>query len=131
MNKMLSIAKGKCPCCHEGDVFHSKLQLLPIRFPVMREKCDVCNIRFEKEPGFFYGSMYVSYGLGVWEGISIYLFCRLFIAEAFDLRILYVIVASQLILRVVNYKLSRLIWMHMFVDKEKCESWKLQREIRI
>jgi hypothetical protein len=129
MNKMLSIAKGKCPCCHEGNVFERKLQFLPLKFPVMHEKCDVCGLRFEKEPGFFYGSMYVSYGLGVWEGIAIYLFCRLFISEAFDLRILYVIIASQLILRVVNYKLSRLIWIHMFVDREKCVSWKMQKRM--
>lgn len=131
MNKALSIAKGKCPCCNEGEVFHKQFQLLPIRFPVMREKCEVCGLRFEKEPGFFYGSMYVSYGLGVWEGIAIYLLCRLFISEPFDLRILYVIIASQLILRVVNYKLSRLIWIHMFADKQKCESWKVKREMGI
>jgi hypothetical protein len=105
------------------------MQFLPVKFPVMHEKCDVCGIRFEKEPGFFYGSMYVSYGLGVWEGIAIYLLGRLFTPEAFDLRVLYVIIASQLILRVVNYKLSRLIWMHMFVDKQGCISWKTQKEM--
>ncbi len=119
MNKIVSIAKGKCPCCNSGDVFSGKHTLLPIRFPVMREKCEVCGFKFEKEPGFFYGSMYVSYGLGVWEGIMIYLFLRLFLADAFDLRILYIIIASQILLRVVNYRLSRLIWMYMFASKER------------
>lgn len=126
MKKVLSIVKGKCPCCHKGDVFIPKHQLLPFKFPAMNEKCPVCDLRFEKEPGFFYGSMYVSYALGVWEGIVIFLLGGLFVDEIFDLRILYVIITSQILLRVVNYKLSRLMWMHMFVDKEKCEQWEMK-----
>ena len=122
MSKFVSIIKGKCPCCNSGDVFSGKHAVLPIRFPVMREKCEVCGFKFEKEPGFFYGSMYVSYGLGVWEGIVIFLISRLFFAEAFDVRILYIIIASQLLLRVVNYRLSRLIWMYMFAPKKETES---------
>ncbi|CAN5754089.1 DUF983 domain-containing protein [soil metagenome] len=127
MNKILSIAKGKCPCCHQGDVFTGKRQLLPFKFPPMNEKCAVCDLRFEKEPGFFYGSMYVSYALGIWEGVIIFLLGGLFVEEIFDVRILYAFIASQVILRVVNYRLSRLIWMHMFVDKEKCEQWEMEK----
>jgi hypothetical protein len=130
MSAILSIAKGKCPCCNKGDVFIPQKQLLPIKFPEMKEKCEVCGLRFEKEPGFFYGSMYVSYGLGVWEGIMIYLISRIFISEAFDLRILYAIIASQILLRVVNYKLSRLIWINMFVKKDECAPSKIQNGLR-
>lgn len=122
MNKIVSIAKGKCPCCNKGDVFSGKHSFLPIRFPEMREKCEVCGFKYEKEPGFFYGSMYVSYGLGVGEGIAIFVIGQLFFAEAFDVRILYAIIASQLLLRVVNYRLSRLLWMYMFAPKEKCDT---------
>ena len=29
----------------------------------MREKCSVCGTKFEREPGFFLGSIYINYGL--------------------------------------------------------------------
>jgi hypothetical protein len=31
----------------------------------MQERCAVCNLRFEREPGYFLGAMYISYGLGL------------------------------------------------------------------
>lgn len=31
----------------------------------MHERCPVCDLKFEREPGYFLGAMYVSYGLGL------------------------------------------------------------------
>jgi hypothetical protein len=31
----------------------------------MPERCPVCNLRFEREPGYFLGAMYISYGIGL------------------------------------------------------------------
>jgi hypothetical protein len=31
----------------------------------MHERCPVCDLKFEREPGYFLGAMYVSYGLGI------------------------------------------------------------------
>jgi len=31
----------------------------------MHEECSVCHLRYEREPGYFLGAMYISYGLGV------------------------------------------------------------------
>lgn len=31
----------------------------------MHERCPVCDLRFEREPGYFVGAMYVSYALSV------------------------------------------------------------------
>ena len=31
----------------------------------MSATCPVCGHRFEREPGFFQGAMYVSYGIGI------------------------------------------------------------------
>jgi len=30
----------------------------------MRERCDACGLTFNREPGYFLGAMYISYGLG-------------------------------------------------------------------
>jgi uncharacterized protein (DUF983 family) len=34
-------------------------------FPKMFERCPVCDLRFEREAGYFLGAMYISYLLGV------------------------------------------------------------------
>jgi hypothetical protein len=31
----------------------------------MYDRCPACGLRFEREPGYFLGAMYISYGLGV------------------------------------------------------------------
>ena len=31
----------------------------------MHQRCPVCQLRFEREPGYFLGAMYISYGLAL------------------------------------------------------------------
>lgn len=31
----------------------------------MHERCPECDLKFEREPGYFLGAMYISYGLGI------------------------------------------------------------------
>jgi hypothetical protein len=31
----------------------------------MCERCSVCNLKFEREPGYFLGAMYISFGLAL------------------------------------------------------------------
>jgi uncharacterized protein (DUF983 family) len=34
-------------------------------FPKMFERCPVCDLKFEREAGYFLGAMYISYGLAL------------------------------------------------------------------
>src|SRR5438552_10637501 len=34
-------------------------------FPKMYERCAVCDLKFEREEGYFLGAMYVSYGIAL------------------------------------------------------------------
>jgi hypothetical protein len=45
----------RCPLCGEGKLFGWWLG--------MHAACPHCGVRFEREPGFFLGSIYVNYGL--------------------------------------------------------------------
>ena len=59
-----AIIACKCPRCHQGDMFtHSAFSLR--HFDDMPEHCPVCNFRYEIEVGFYWGAMYISYGLSV------------------------------------------------------------------
>ena len=31
----------------------------------MHQRCPVCDLNFDREPGYFLGAMYISYGIGI------------------------------------------------------------------
>ncbi|MDP6442146.1 MAG: DUF983 domain-containing protein [Pirellulaceae bacterium] len=45
----------RCPNCGEGRVCRGWF--------AMHEECDVCQLDFRREPGFYLGSIYINYGL--------------------------------------------------------------------
>jgi uncharacterized protein (DUF983 family) len=55
----------RCPRCGEGKLFATWLR--------MHAECPHCQLRFEREPGFFLGSIYVNYGLTAMLVIVLYL----------------------------------------------------------
>ena len=56
-----AIFQGLCPRCRMAPIFRgSMLWLTP-----MNQRCAVCDLQFEREPGYFLGAMYISYALAV------------------------------------------------------------------
>ncbi|WP_417600049.1 DUF983 domain-containing protein [Owenweeksia hongkongensis] len=116
-SKLYSIFKYKCPRCHQGDVFKSKSSYnLPKMFD-MHEQCSNCELRYEFEPGFFYGAMYVSYGLTVALGVATYVLMQMFF-EASVAQIILVLVGVLIIGSPLVLRLSRIIWMNLFIKYE-------------
>lgn len=63
-SRILAIAKSKCPQCQSGKLFNYPFYNLK-KFMEMDSHCKVCGLKYEVEPGFFWGAMYVSYALTV------------------------------------------------------------------
>lgn len=59
-NRLYSIVFNKCPRCQQGDFFVTKSAFSP-RFDQMHDHCPHCQENFNPEPGFYWGSMFVSY----------------------------------------------------------------------
>ena len=60
----LALLKLRCPRCHQGKLFrYSAFNLA--KFALMPAQCPVCNQTFEPEPGFYFGSMYITFGFNV------------------------------------------------------------------
>jgi uncharacterized protein (DUF983 family) len=57
-----SILQQRCPRCRMGGIFRYSIFR---GFPKMCERCSICGLKFEREPGYFLGAMYLSFGLGV------------------------------------------------------------------
>lgn len=112
IKSLYNILKNRCPNCHIGPVFADKSFFFSLGFPKMHSHCSHCHVKFEKEPGYFFGAMFVNYGLTVGEGISTYLLASLFFEEAFDQRILVSIASVILLLTFFNIRFSRMLWMY-------------------
>ncbi|MGV3631001.1 MAG: DUF983 domain-containing protein [Bacteroidota bacterium] len=108
---MKSLLKGKCPKCETGDIFKDKGNLLLLKAPVMHHKCDACGYRFEKEPGYFIGSLYVSYALGVVEMLLLFLAVVAFLPVNY---ILALILIALVAVSFFNFRYARIIWIWIF-----------------
>ncbi|WP_306352664.1 DUF983 domain-containing protein [Flavobacterium sp. '19STA2R22 D10 B1'] len=115
MSRLVSIAKGKCPHCEKGDIFISNGNPFLFRMPKMKSNCEVCGHSFHKEPGYFFGAMYVSYALAVAEMIGLFIIAQFFVSSY--ITILMMIMAVALILSTINFKYARIIWMYIFEKK--------------
>ena len=57
-----SILRQLCPRCRSGRIFRTTVYW---GFPKMNDRCPACGLNFNREPGYFLGAMYISYGLGL------------------------------------------------------------------
>jgi hypothetical protein len=61
-----SILQQRCPRCRSGRIFRDSIfRVYRLRLPQMYERCPVCDLKFEREQGYFLGAMYISYALGL------------------------------------------------------------------
>jgi uncharacterized protein (DUF983 family) len=111
-NRVLSILKEKCPSCGKGDVYKKSRGIF--KMPEMHNACSVCHYKFDREPGYFLGAMYISYGIAVFAGIITFLLLHFLVP---GLPTIYIPVAIVFVIVAIskkNFKLSRVIYIHMF-----------------
>lgn len=109
-----SILKLKCPRCRQGDLFTKPGYFVYKNMSTMPEYCPHCHLKYDQEPGFFWGAMYISYALAV--AISLPVIVVLFALVGLTLTQSIAIGSLVLLVLVpVVFRLSRSIWIHMFV----------------
>jgi uncharacterized protein (DUF983 family) len=67
----------------------------------MHENCTHCGQRYKIEPSFFYGAMYVSYGLGVAVSIAAFIVAFVFIGTSLKTSF-FTIIATLILLMPVT-----------------------------
>jgi len=105
---------NKCPRCHEGLVFKDSNPYNLKRIFEMHEHCGVCNLKFEKEPGYFYGAMYVAYGITAGWFVLWFILQELILNWETRHFVIF-LVASLLLLGPLTFRVSRLLWISFFV----------------
>ncbi|MBL6658461.1 MAG: DUF983 domain-containing protein [Flavobacteriales bacterium] len=112
-SKLFSILKFKCPNCHEGEFFISHPYDLK-KIGDLHNECSECHLKFSKEPGFYFGAMYVSYGLGIAIFVSVFVANKIL---NFNLSLFEIFILVGLILFAGTpylFHLSKIIWANIF-----------------
>lgn len=100
----------KCPNCGEEDLFTNKNVYQYKGFFDMPDNCPKCKQDFQIEPGFYYGSMYVSYALTV--AITVAIFVAMNVFSIFSIVRFIITDAIILILGLpLIFKVSRAFWL--------------------
>jgi uncharacterized protein (DUF983 family) len=114
-SKLYSILTGTCPKCQNESMYLDKNPLHFNKILKMHENCSHCGLRYQIEPSFFYGAMYVSYGLNVAVGIAAFIIS--FVIFGSSLKVAFIaIIASLIVLFPFVLRWSRNIYINMFVS---------------
>lgn len=132
--KLYSIVFNKCPRCQEGDFFETTSAYNLKKFDKMHKHCTHCGEDFEREPGFYFGGMYISYALYV--GMIVTSFVGYVVMLGGDeIQLLYFLIPSLILVMPLFFRIGRRVWINIFVkyraNKSKTNAHNLKKENKI
>lgn len=116
--KLYSIFTGTCPVCQEDKMYEESNPYKLNKIYDMHERCTVCHTKYKIEPSFFYGAMYISYGIGVAFAVAAfitsYFLIGLEVIPSFISIIVVLVLLGPIIMR-----LARNVWINLFLSYNK------------
>ena len=117
-SKIYSIITGACPRCHEENMYVNKNPYAISETLKMHERCSNCNTKYKIEPSFFYGSMYVSYGVGIAFAVAAFVISYVFLGSS-TITAFIAIIGTMIGFLPIILRLSRNIWINLFMHYDK------------
>jgi hypothetical protein len=118
-NLILSVLENNCPRCRRCPLFKQKNPYRLKDLMKMNDTCPVCGQSTDMEPGFYYGTSYVSYALAI--AVSVATLIAWWVLIGFSLhdnRFFWWMGTNAVILIVIQpvlMRLSRTIWLSFFI----------------
>ncbi len=117
-NKIYSILFGACPKCHQESMYVDKNPYHITDVLKIHDHCSHCNTKYRMEPSFFYGSMYVSYGVGIAFAISAFIVSFVILNSSLVTAFIAIVVTLIAFMPIIM-RLSRNIWINLFMNYDK------------
>ncbi|WP_456314726.1 DUF983 domain-containing protein [Pseudomonas shirazensis] len=114
-SKLNSILTGSCPKCQNESMYSDKNPLNLTKVLKMNDHCSHCGLKYQIEPSFFYGAMYVSYGLNVAVGIAAFIVSFVFFKTTIEQSFIAIVI-SLIVLFPFVLRLSRNLYINMFIS---------------
>lgn len=106
----------RCPRCRMGQLFQLGKLTKPGSFFAMHTHCPCCQLSFTPEPGFYFGAMFVSYGINTAQFIGAWVALLLLYPDYSLALLLSILVAVVLLSLPFTFRLSRSIWLTLFIS---------------
>lgn len=116
--KLYSILFGACPKCHQESMYITKNPYVLADTLKINDKCSHCGTRYRMEPSFFYGSMYVSYAVGIAFAVAAFIISYV-ILETTLITAFIAIIVTLIGFMPIIMRLSRNIWINLFMSYDK------------
>lgn len=114
--KLYSIVHRKCPHCHEGEFFVTRNPYDLSGAGDLLESCSACHRKFEPEPGFYYGGMYVSYAFAVAICVTVYVAMGILVPSTTPTTRLFWVLGVLVFTAPVMYAWSKILWANLFTS---------------
>ncbi len=118
-NLILSLLTSKCTRCRRGDMFKVKNPYKLKTTMKMNDTCPVCGQPLDMEPGFYYGTNMISYGLAVLVCVATFFLWWVTIGFSLkDSRFFWWIGINAFLLLALQpplMRISRTVWLAFFV----------------
>ncbi|MBA2250230.1 MAG: DUF983 domain-containing protein [Chitinophagaceae bacterium] len=121
-NLLWSILTMRCPKCRRGNLFTHTNPFRKLSLSYMLDmpvSCPVCKQKFDLEPGFWYGTGYVSYGLAVLISAITFIAWWIIIGISInDNRVFYWLGFNAVLILVIQpwlMQFSRAVYIYFFI----------------
>lgn len=116
--KLYSILTGACPKCHQESMYMNKNPYILTDTLKIHDHCSHCKTKYRIEPSFFYGSMYVSYAVGIAFAVAAFVISYLFLGSSLKTAFIAIVV-TLVAFGPIIMRLSRNIWINLFMSYDK------------
>lgn len=117
-SKLYSIITGYCPKCHGESMYINKNPYALTETFHMHERCRICGTKYKIEPSFFFGAMYVSYGVGIAFAVAAFVITYYFLKT--DIHVVFIsIIGTLVVFFPIILRISRNIWINLFIHYDK------------
>jgi len=113
LSQWQGLVHAKCPRCRIGNVFNGPTY--SFRPQKMNEHCSHCGLKYEREPGYFYVAMFVSYGFNVAQIIGTCILAYLCGLDLVYENVWYycgVVVLASVLFSPFNFRYSRMVLLY-------------------
>ena len=117
-NKLYAILTGCCPKCHQESMYENRNPFAISETLKMNEHCSNCHTKYKIEPSFFYGSMYVSYPVGIAFAVAAFVISYYFLGSSLNTAFIAIVITMIVCLPII-LRLSRNIWINLFMKYDK------------
>lgn len=121
--------KAKCPRCRRGDIYSTPTYSFGGQ--QMHERCSHCGLHYEREPGYWYVAMFVSYAFNVAEMITFAVALHVLTGSNSPWVYVAVLMGVIFLLSPFNYRYSRVALLYWLTPGLNYEPWRAEDQYKV